>query len=165
MKALFSGGVGWHWGVAQSILSNFYWEVRFSSKWFEDVDAWGWFSMMLIIYDVQLGIIGLKQVFFFRSIRRYFYEVFEMIVFQTCQGSFCCFYILQTFEADFLHSASQPYHTPYIVPVHIYRLTMRNHVSDSVLLSPVPFSHGGTSGLGIFVWLLEWVTINPKRFI
>ena len=33
-------------------------------------------SMILIIYDVQLGIIGLKQ-FFFRSIRRYIHEVFE----------------------------------------------------------------------------------------
>lgn len=42
---------------------------------------------------------------------------------------------LATFEADLLHSASQPYHTPYIIPINIYQLTMSNHVSYSILLS------------------------------
>ena len=103
-------------------------------------------SMILIIYDVQLGILGLKQVFF----SDHYMAVLSWSVWKLAKvPSFCC-YILQTFEADFLHSASQPYHMPYIIPVHIYRLTTRNHVSYSVLLSHVPFSHAGILGLGIF---------------
>ena len=68
---------------------------------------------------------------------RVFFSDLEILrcIFQLCQGSFFQLQHLATFESDLLHSASQPYHTPYIIPIHIYQLTMSNHVSYSVLLS------------------------------
>ena len=79
----------------------------------KDVVSWGWFWMILIIYDVQLGstVIGLIHEFFFSE-----HGMFPIIC------SAVQLLLLKVFEAD-LDSASQSCNKQYILrPIHIYRL-------------------------------------------
>ncbi len=86
-----------------------YWEVTISSKWSEDVDSWGWFWMILIIYDVQLGIRNWVET-------SDFVQIYKVVISWSLWND--RFPTLPRFQCQ---------------------LTMSNHVSYSVLLSPFHF--------------------------
>ena len=117
----------------------------------KDVDSWGWFWMILIIYDVQLGssVIGLTQEFFFRA-----WYVSNML-----RSS------IATFESVWSRPRFQPvsHATSNISDLFIYIYThwIESDRELGIICHTVVCCHLSsllTSGL-------EWVMyINPKRF-